>query len=136
MVDKDRAPRRHDTGFAVKILKTHEPKFIHNVQARLDEFHDPIWLHGNGIATAAFFPIYIEEDNIGVLALYLWYHYEFFETKVEFLKNLCNQVATSTRVVQHLRARQQVVERFVNIGRRPDRVVNFGVRCCPRVNAR
>lgn len=115
MLDKERTSRRHDTGLAAEVFKDHKPKVIHNVQENLDWFYDPNWLRANGIQTAAVFPIYLDDDNIGVLALYLWYHYEFYNTKVEFLQSLCRQVATATRVVQHLAARQQLVERTSEI---------------------
>lgn len=112
MVDKDRFPRRPDSGFLRAAFESKEPMIVLDVQSRLDEFHDPNWMRENGFVTAGYFPILHEEEIIGILSLYLWYAYEFYETKIEFLRNLCHQVATATRVVHLLNSRQQLIDRM------------------------
>jgi len=111
MIEKERATRRSDVGLAAEAFSTGKPVIVNDVQRRVDRFHDPRWLRENRIVTAAVFPIYLADDNIGVLALYLWYPYAFYHSKREFIENLCHQVATATRVV-HLSARQRLIERM------------------------
>jgi GAF domain-containing protein/signal transduction histidine kinase len=112
MVEKDREPRLPDSGFARLAFESKEPVIISDVQARVQEFHDPDWLKENGYITAGIFPMQLNEENIGLLALYLWFPYDFYETKINFLKNVCQQVGTATRVVRLLTARQKLIERM------------------------
>jgi GAF domain-containing protein len=112
MMHKDRESRRPETGLAHEAFATHAPIFVTNVQDHLDQFHDPFWIRENDFVTAAVFPIFLADENIGVLALYLRYPYDFYDTKIAFLQKLCHQVATATRVVGLLMARQQLIERM------------------------
>lgn len=112
MVEKDREPRLPDSGFARMAFETKEPIIINDLQSRVEEFHDPDWLRANDFVTAGIFPMYLDEENIGLLALYLWYPYDFYDTKINFLKNVCHQVGTATRVIRLLTARQKLIERM------------------------
>jgi GAF domain-containing protein len=114
-LDKDRAGRRPDAGLAAEALSARVPLIISDVQSRIDEFYGSQWLLENEIVTAAILPIYLDDENIGALALYLWYPYAFNHSKLEFLKNLCHQVAVATRVVDLLTAREQLIKRMSTI---------------------
>ncbi len=113
--DKDRYDRPPDVGFISRALESGEPVVIEDVPAHLAEFYDPAWLETNRFKTAAIFPIRSQTENIGTLAVYVWYDYTFYETKLRFLKQLCRQLGTATAIVRLLTSRERLIQQMSDI---------------------
>ncbi|HEX6095039.1 MAG TPA: GAF domain-containing protein [Thermoanaerobaculia bacterium] len=107
---KSRAARGSGSGgFVGEVFVSGREVVIPDVRNHLDRFLDREWIQKHDFRTYACFPLIGAHGPIGTVSLFVCYPYTFYETKRDFIRELCRHLSTAVQINRLLLARDEIL---------------------------